>query len=90
MIRAKAPFITTFLKVFGTRRGRLEAIVGPDLGGGKPDRRHEVPPGDFGEHPCIDANDLAGKRRQALDLLRVGDVHVPASELQGVVDWQIA
>jgi hypothetical protein len=38
------------------------------------------------QHHRIDLVGLAGKRRQALDLLGVGDLDVPALLLEGVVD----
>ena len=53
---------------------------------GQPDRRHQVPPRQLGQHPRVDLVGLAGQRREALDLLRVGDQHVPAPLLERVVD----
>ena len=53
---------------------------------GQPDRRHQVASRQLGQHPGIDAVGLAGQRRQALDLLSIGDLDVPAEHLQGVVD----
>jgi hypothetical protein len=39
-----------------------------------------------GQHPGVDLVGLAGQGRQSLHLLGVGDVDVPAVQLQGVVD----
>jgi hypothetical protein len=52
----------------------------------QPDRRHEVPAGEIGRHPRVDPIGLAGQRREALDLDRVGDRDRPAAQLQLVVD----
>ena len=45
---------------------------------GQPDRRHQVPERQLGQHPRVDLVRLARQRRQPLDLLRVGDQHLPA------------
>ena len=52
----------------------------------RPDRRYQIPPVDLGENPRVDLVCLAGKRRKALHLLRVGDLDRPAREHQGVMD----
>ena len=52
---------------------------------GEPDRRHEVAAAELGQHPGVDAVGLAGQRRQPLHLLRVGDLDLPARELEPVV-----
>jgi hypothetical protein len=52
---------------------------------GQPDRRHEIAPGELGQHPGIDPVGLAGQRRQSLHLLRVGDLDLPAGQLEPVV-----
>jgi hypothetical protein len=52
---------------------------------GQPDRRHEVTSREFGQHPGIDAVGLAGQRRETLYFLRVGDLDLPARELEPVV-----
>ena len=52
---------------------------------GQPDRRHEIAAGELGQHPGVDPVGLTGKRRQPLHLLRVGDLDLPADELELVV-----
>jgi hypothetical protein len=52
---------------------------------GQPDRRHEVAAGELGQHPGVDPVGLTGKRRQALHLLRVGDLDPPAVQLEPIV-----
>jgi hypothetical protein len=52
---------------------------------GQPDRRHQVAAGELGEHPGVDAVGLAGERRQTFYFLRVGDLDLPAGELEPVV-----
>jgi hypothetical protein len=52
---------------------------------GQPDRRHQIPARELGQHPGVDAVGLAGQRRQPLHLLRVGDLDLPAGELEPVV-----
>ena len=54
-------------------------------GRGQPDRRHQIAARQLGEHPRVDPVGLARKRRQALDLLRVGDLDLPAAALERVV-----
>jgi hypothetical protein len=51
----------------------------------QPDRRHQVAAGELGEHPGVDAVGLARERCEPLDLLRVGDLDLPAGELEPVV-----
>ena len=70
---------------------QVEAKPGPlalraNLGIGEPDRRHQLEPRELGQDPGIDAVGLHGKRRQAFDLLGVGDRDFPAEALEGVVD----
>jgi hypothetical protein len=60
--------------------------LGSDGRVGQPDRRHEVAAAELGQHPGIDAVGLAGQRCEALHLLRVGDLHLPAVKLEPVVD----
>ena len=60
--------------------------LGPDPWVGQPDRWHEVPPTEFGQHPGIDPVGLAGERCQPLDALGVGDQDIPAGLLELVVD----
>jgi hypothetical protein len=48
---------------------------------GQPDRRHQIPPRQLGQHPGVDLVGLAGQRRESLDLDRVGDLHRPAAQL---------
>jgi hypothetical protein len=52
---------------------------------GQPDRRHQVAARELGQHPGVDPVGLARQRRQSLRLLRVGDLDLPAGELEPVV-----
>jgi hypothetical protein len=52
---------------------------------GQPDRRHQVATGELGEHPGVDPVGLAGQRCEALRLLRVGDLDLPALKLEPIV-----
>ena len=58
----------------------------PDGRVGQPDRRHEVATPELGEDPGVDLVGLGGQGCEALDLHRVGDLDVPARELELVVD----
>src|SRR6266545_543891 len=60
--------------------------LSPDLWIGQPDLGHELEAGELGQHPGIDRVGLAGQRRDPARLGRVGDPHVPAGELEPVVD----
>ena len=51
----------------------------------QPDRRHEIAAGKLGQHPGVDPVGLAGERRQSLHLLRIGDLDLPARQLEPVV-----
>src|SRR4051812_31674439 len=51
----------------------------------QPDRRHQLPVRELGQHPRIDLVGLARQRRQPLDLLRVGYLDLPAAALQRVM-----
>jgi hypothetical protein len=51
----------------------------------QPDRRHELAPAELGQHPGVDAVGLAGQWREALDLLGVGNLDLPAELLEAVV-----
>jgi hypothetical protein len=53
---------------------------------GQPDRRHELAAGQLGEDPGVDLVGLGGKGGEALDLLGIGDLDVPAEKLELVVD----
>ena len=53
---------------------------------GQPDRRHQVALGEHGQDPGVDPVGLHRQRRQPLHLLGVGDLHLPAVALEGVVD----
>jgi hypothetical protein len=66
------------------KAGELALLANPGVG--EPDRRHQVAVGKRGQDPRVDLVGLAGERRQALDLLGVGDLDVPAGLLEGVVD----
>ena len=49
------------------------------------DRRHQITPGQLGQHPGVDLVGLARQRREPLDLLRIGDQHLPTVLFQRVV-----
>ena len=53
---------------------------------GHPDRGNEVAPAELGEHPGVDLVGLGGEGGAPLHLHRVGDLDVPATELELVVD----
>jgi hypothetical protein len=57
----------------------------PQLERGQPDRRHQIPERQLRQHPRVDFVRLARQRRQPLDLLRVGDQHLPAVRSELVV-----
>src|SRR5829696_6063756 len=76
------------------QRGAVAHQVQPPAGpfplgahrrGGQPDRRDQVATGQLGQQPRVDLVGLAGQRGQPLDLLRVGDLDLPARQLQLVV-----
>jgi hypothetical protein len=52
---------------------------------GQPDRRDQVAAGELGQHPGIDPVRLACERRETFYFLRVGDLDLPASQLEPVV-----
>jgi hypothetical protein len=52
---------------------------------GQPDRRHEIAACQLGEHPGVDAIGLARQRCESLYFLRVGDLDLPAVELEPIV-----
>ena len=52
----------------------------------QPDRRHQVAAGELGEHPGVDPVGLAGERCEPFHLLRVGELDLPAVQLETVVD----
>jgi hypothetical protein len=52
---------------------------------GQPDRRHQIPPRQLGQHPGLDAIGLTRERREPLHLLRVRDLDLPAGQLEPVV-----
>ena len=53
---------------------------------GQPDRGHELAAGELCQHPGVDAVGLAGQGREPLHLLRIGDLDLPAGQLEPVVD----
>ena len=59
--------------------------LAPQLQRRQPDRRHQIPERQLGQHAGVDFVRLAGQRREPLDLLRVGDEHLPAVRDQLVV-----
>jgi hypothetical protein len=52
----------------------------------EPDRRHQVAMGQHRQHHRVDLVCLAGQRSEPLDLLRIGDLDIPAHLLERVVD----
>ena len=64
--------------------GQLALLANPRIG--QPDRRHQVALAQHRQHHRVDLVGLAGQRREALDLLGVGDLDVPALLLERVVD----
>jgi len=59
---------------------------GAHLRVGQPDLGHELESGQLGEHPGVDRVRLAGERCDPARLERIRDPHVPAAELELVVD----
>ena len=57
-----------------------------DAGIGQPDRRHQVATAELGQHPGVDPVGLAGERGQPFHLQRVGDLDLPASQLELIMD----
>jgi hypothetical protein len=62
-----------------------ELTLTPNRWVGQPDRRHQIALGQHRQHACVDPIGLARQRGQPLDLLRVGDQHLPAELLERVV-----
>jgi hypothetical protein len=60
--------------------------LGPHARGGPPDLGNQVAAAQLGQDPGVDPVGLTGKRGQAFDLLGVGDGHLPAGQLELVVD----
>jgi hypothetical protein len=52
---------------------------------GQPDRRHQIAARQLGEYPGVDPIGLASERRESFYFLRVGDVDLPAGQLEPVV-----
>src|SRR5438552_12437827 len=52
---------------------------------GQPDRRHRIATSEFGKHPSVDPVGLAGQRCEALHLLRIRDLDLPARQLEPIV-----
>ena len=52
---------------------------------GKPDLRDQITSAELGQHPGVDPIGLARQRGDPLRPLRIGDPHIPASELELVV-----
>jgi hypothetical protein len=77
------------------QRGPVPDQVQPEAGplplrthprGGQPDRGHQLTAAQLRQHPRVDPVGLARQWRQPFDLLRVGDLHLPAAQLELVVD----
>jgi hypothetical protein len=62
-----------------------QLALAPDARVGQPDRRHQIALRQQRKHARVDLVGLAGQRRQPLDLLRVGDQHLPAELLERVM-----
>jgi hypothetical protein len=62
-----------------------QLALAPDRRVGQPDLGHQITLREHGQHPSIDLVGLARQRRQALDLGRIGDQHLPPELLQPVV-----
>jgi hypothetical protein len=54
-------------------------------GVGQPDRRHEIAPGELGQHPGVDPVGLAGQGCEPFHFLRVRDLDLPARQFEPVV-----
>ncbi|MGH2716629.1 MAG: hypothetical protein ACRDM7_22635 [Thermoleophilaceae bacterium] len=67
-----------------TKVRQLALLADPRVG--QPDRRHQVAVAQDRQHPRVDLVGLAGQGSQALDLLGVGDLDLPALLLKRVVD----
>ena len=63
------------------KAGELALLADPRIG--QPDRRHQVALGEHRQHHRVDPVGLAGQRRQALDLLGVGDLDRPSPPARG-------
>jgi hypothetical protein len=59
--------------------------LGTDARIGQPDRWHEVATCQLGQHPGVDAVGLTRQRCQTFYFLRIGDLDLPAPELEPVV-----
>jgi hypothetical protein len=59
--------------------------LGADSWVGQPDRRHEIAPREFGQHPGVDPVGLARERCEPLHFLRIGDLDLPTVQLELVV-----
>jgi hypothetical protein len=66
------------------KAGELALLSDPGIG--KPDRRHQVALGERRQDQRVDLVGLAGERGEALELLGVGDLDLPALLLERVVD----
>jgi hypothetical protein len=62
-----------------------ELALAADRRVGQPDRRHQVALREHRQHVRVDLVGLARQRRQALDLLRVRDKHLPAELFERVM-----
>ena len=65
-------------------KARLFSLA-PDPRIGQPDLRDQVALRQHGQHARVDPVGLARQRRQALDLGRVGDQHIPAELLKAIM-----
>src|SRR5436190_1427497 len=52
---------------------------------GQPDRRHQIATSELGKHPSVDPVGLARQQCQALHLLRIRDLDLPARQLKSIV-----
>jgi hypothetical protein len=67
-----------------TKAGQLALLADPGIG--EPDRRHQVAVAQDRQHLRVDPVGLAGQGSEALDLVGVGDLDLPAFLFERVVD----
>jgi hypothetical protein len=67
-------------------RNRARSRSARTSGVGSGDLRDQRPAGELGEHPGVDLVGLRRQGREPSDALGIGDQHIPARELEAVVD----
>jgi hypothetical protein len=68
------------------KRNRARSRSARTSGVGSGDLRNQRPAGELGEHPGVDLVGLRRQGREPSDALGIGDQHIPARELEAVVD----